>query len=173
MDDYYKVLGLAPNAPQRQIRAKYWLLALNAHPDQAGDNSDTERFARYAEAYKILGNPARRRAYNSQQGITVEPRTLKPGYDLHQRLSVSTADTEKGTVIPLQFVRYDPCSLCWCEGCQRCSYQGLVHTDVEVKVKIPSGLQRSTTLFVEGEGAQTEPGGQRGHLLVFIEILLS
>src|SRR5258708_39548153 len=96
MEDYYKILGVLPNAPQRQIRARYWLLALNAHPDQAGDNSDVERFARYAQAYKVLGNPARRREYNQQHRIFVEPRPLKAGHDLYQRLIVSPVDLENG-----------------------------------------------------------------------------
>src|SRR5260221_13350839 len=143
MDDYYKVLGLAPNAPQRQVRSRYWLLALNAHPDQAGDNSDPARFARYAQAYKVLGNPTRRREYNRRLAIAIEPRPLKPGHDLYHRLLVPPVEAGQGSTAWLDFVRYEPCSLCWCEGCHRCSYQGLVPRQVRLSVKLPLGLERN------------------------------
>lgn len=168
--NYYKLLGVSYDAPQALIRARYRLLAFNTHPDLVGDGNASQSFERYAEAYGVLGHPTRRQAYNAQMGIQLEPRPLKAGHDLHQRLTILPAQAEYGTSAVLRFLRYDPCSLCWCAGCHRCKQQGLVGQWIEVAVKIPKGMRQSTMLVVEGEGGQTEPGGPRGDLLVHVSI---
>ena len=59
--DLYARLGVPSDASDEVIRKAYRRLALTHHPDKGGD---TESFKRCAEAYAVLTDPARRRAYD-------------------------------------------------------------------------------------------------------------
>ena len=163
----YEVLGVAPNDPALKIRARFRLLARATHPDMNNDQPSPE-FMRYAQAYKTLSVPHKRLEYNAQQGIRLPPRSLKPGHDLYQRLALSTAEALLGGHFSLHFTRYEPCARCWLAGCPRCAENGLLSTRVTVTVRVPAQTQRAITVFVEGTGGVSEPGGQRGHLFVYI-----
>lgn len=64
--DYYATLGLAPQASDDEIRRAYRRLALQWHPDRnAGDRAAEERFKEISEAYAVLIDPAKRRAYDA------------------------------------------------------------------------------------------------------------
>jgi len=63
MADYYKILEIAPNADEKEIRAAYRRLAKQYHPD-AGEGSSAEAFRAVQEAYDVLGDPARKQAYD-------------------------------------------------------------------------------------------------------------
>ncbi|HUQ78486.1 MAG TPA: DnaJ domain-containing protein [Patescibacteria group bacterium] len=64
---HYAALEVAPTATQRQIRAAYRRLARATHPDgHDGDPGLVRRFKRIARAYEVLGDPARRRAYDTR-----------------------------------------------------------------------------------------------------------
>ena len=64
---HYAALEVAPTATQREIRAAYRRLARQTHPDgHAGDPAMERRFKRIARAYEVLGDPARRRAYDER-----------------------------------------------------------------------------------------------------------
>jgi len=64
---HYAALGLEASATQREIRAAYRRLARETHPDRtAGDTALERRFKRIARAYEVLGDPARRKAYDGR-----------------------------------------------------------------------------------------------------------
>ncbi len=60
---YYDDLGLPTSASQREIRDRYRELAMVAHPDHGGD---PVVFRLLNEAYEVLGDPDRRRAYDAE-----------------------------------------------------------------------------------------------------------
>lgn len=67
-DDYYKVLGLEDlkwRATDEQVRSAYRKLALKYHPDKlsAPTPEDRQIFLKIQDAYDILGNVEKRRAY--------------------------------------------------------------------------------------------------------------
>ncbi|RYP70639.1 hypothetical protein DL771_005352 [Monosporascus sp. 5C6A] len=65
--DLYKALGVGSDAPLEEIKASYRRLALENHPDKAGNTPDNNAaFASIREAYQVLSDPAKRRVYNSQ-----------------------------------------------------------------------------------------------------------
>ena len=56
--DPYKVLGVAKNASEGEIKKSYRALARKWHPDQnAGDPKAEERFKEIGEAYAVLSDP--------------------------------------------------------------------------------------------------------------------
>lgn len=65
-DDYYRTLGVDPQAPLRQIKSAYRRLAFEHHPDRNRDRpASAEAMKRINEAYAVLSNPAKRREYDS------------------------------------------------------------------------------------------------------------
>src|SRR6516165_3601349 len=65
-DDLYELLGVSPAATTAELRRAYRRLALELHPDRAGPAS-APRFARIAEAYRMLSDPTARTAYDAHR----------------------------------------------------------------------------------------------------------
>ena len=64
--DYYRVLGVSPEAGPDDIKRVYRRLALECHPDRnRGDRQAEERFKEISEAYGVLINPEKRRQYDA------------------------------------------------------------------------------------------------------------
>lgn len=63
--DYYKVLELARNATEAEIKKAYRRLAMKFHPDRNPDDKDAEeRFKEAKEAYEVLTDAQKRAAYD-------------------------------------------------------------------------------------------------------------
>jgi hypothetical protein len=58
---HYQLLGVAPTATMAEIRAAYLRLARRHHPDAGGDSA---RMRELNEAWTVLGDASRRRAYD-------------------------------------------------------------------------------------------------------------
>lgn len=70
--DHYRVLGAARDASAHDLREAYRRAARAAHPDRHGAAS-SERMAEVNEAWRVLGDPVRRRNYDSALGDDVAP----------------------------------------------------------------------------------------------------
>ena len=63
--DYYKVLGVDPEASAKDITKAYRKLARENHPDtHPGDSAAEERFKEASAAYDVLGDDAKRKEYD-------------------------------------------------------------------------------------------------------------
>jgi curved DNA-binding protein len=64
--DYYKVLGVDKASTQDEIKKAYRKLAIKYHPDKnKGDRKAEERFKEVSEAYEVIGDPEKRKKYDS------------------------------------------------------------------------------------------------------------
>ncbi|HVA83050.1 MAG TPA: DnaJ domain-containing protein [Candidatus Aquilonibacter sp.] len=63
--DYYEILGVPKNASEEQIKKAYRELALKYHPDRNKEKSAEEKFKGINEAYSVLGEPEKRKQYDS------------------------------------------------------------------------------------------------------------
>ncbi|KAG5353588.1 hypothetical protein C0989_005109 [Termitomyces sp. Mn162] len=59
--DYYKILGIARDASETDIKKAYRRESLKHHPDKGGDE---EKFKLVSEAYAVLSDPRRRERYD-------------------------------------------------------------------------------------------------------------
>jgi curved DNA-binding protein len=73
--DYYKVMGVARDATDAQIKQAYRKLARKYHPDVSKEKDAEARFKEVGEAYEVLKSPEKRAAYD-QLG-----KDYRPGQD--------------------------------------------------------------------------------------------
>jgi molecular chaperone DnaJ len=71
MKNYYLILGVDSSATLRQIKRAYRRQAKDLHPDYFGQDSGP--FIDLQEAYAILSDSARRRAYDRAMGFDEKP----------------------------------------------------------------------------------------------------
>ena len=63
--DYYKILGVDRNIPQKDVRAAYRKRAKLFHPDlHPNDPKAKAKFQALNEAYEVIGNPDKRAKYD-------------------------------------------------------------------------------------------------------------
>src|SRR6185369_13944877 len=72
--DYYEVLGLNRDASEEDIKKSYRKLAMKHHPDRNPDSKDAEeKFKEAKEAYEVLSEAEKRRAYDAYGHAGVNP----------------------------------------------------------------------------------------------------
>jgi len=63
--DFYEILGVARDADEADLKRAYRKLALEYHPDRNSDDPEAEeRFKELSEAYSVLSDAEKRRAYD-------------------------------------------------------------------------------------------------------------
>jgi molecular chaperone DnaJ len=63
--DYYEVLGVEKSASEDDLKKAYRRLAMKYHPDRNDGDKDAEgKFKEAKEAWEVLSDPAKRRAYD-------------------------------------------------------------------------------------------------------------
>ena len=79
--DYYKTLGVAKSATDKEIKSAFRQLAQKYHPDKnPGDKKAEDKFKDLNEAYEVLGDPQKRAKYDQLGSSYAQwERMVKPG----------------------------------------------------------------------------------------------
>ena len=82
--DYYKILGIAQTAQEREVKQSYREMARKYHPDKAESQGLTvqqaeAKFTDIAEAYEILSDYEKRAAYDRGDDVEVHQNSGFPG----------------------------------------------------------------------------------------------
>jgi DnaJ-class molecular chaperone len=77
--NYYEILGVSSNATQQEIESAYRKIVLENHPDlHPGDKEKEERLKLANEAYAVLKDPEKRKAYDESLRSGGTSRTASP-----------------------------------------------------------------------------------------------
>ncbi|CAE7599165.1 dnaJ, partial [Symbiodinium sp. CCMP2456] len=83
MSNHYQTLGISRDASRREVIQAYHALALQHHPDRP--SGSTQAFQRICSAFEVLGDEAKRHAYNfalveraNRDGMSSDSMLLRP-----------------------------------------------------------------------------------------------
>lgn len=175
-DDYYEILGVARDANKAEVKTAFRRLARELHPDvNDHDPQAEEKFKAAAEAYEVLSDPERRRAYDAygheglrgrggQEGFgSVEDifqaffsgsfgfetrRGPMRGQDLIHTVEVSAVEAMLGAKIKIP------------------SHEG------EREIELPAGIQPGTQFALRGHGMPGANGGPPGDLVIALQVVV-
>ncbi len=94
--DYYRLLGVRPDATVLLIKKAYRKLAKQYHPDVNDSPDAAERFREITEAYDTLTDPDRRRRYDQLRGFGHTTSGTDDGSSRYYRTRGSTG-TDNGS----------------------------------------------------------------------------
>jgi curved DNA-binding protein CbpA len=85
-EDYYSLLRVDPQAPEREIKRAYYGLARELHPDRAQDpgeaRKNAEKLAVISKAYNTLKDQEKRADYDSKRGKSTSAQRPQAGSPL-------------------------------------------------------------------------------------------
>ncbi|MFC1874430.1 DnaJ domain-containing protein, partial [Chloroflexota bacterium] len=88
MKDYYRILGVAEDASDEEIRSAFRKLAFQHHPDTTPDDRERAEaiFKEVNEAYGVLGDRIKRQQYDyARQGLFTGTSTSDTGFRYSQQ----------------------------------------------------------------------------------------
>ena len=72
MKDFYKILGVRPNATLAEIKRAYREKAKLLHPDLSGDPTLRDAFSEVAQAYRVLSDARQRSIFDESFFIKIK-----------------------------------------------------------------------------------------------------
>ncbi|CAG0917307.1 unnamed protein product [Notodromas monacha] len=103
LEDFYDVLGCAPDSSLEQILAEYKIRARELHPDKNAGKAAKEKFQKLQEAKDVLSDPERRDNYDKwkSSGLAIP---FKEWYAMkrktHSGMHWAPAKLQKGMIEP-------------------------------------------------------------------------
>ncbi|MDP3268356.1 MAG: DnaJ C-terminal domain-containing protein [Legionella sp.] len=190
--DYYKIMGVAKDASEKEIKTAYRKLARKYHPDISKEKNAEEQFKEMGEAYEVLHDPVKRAEYDQY---------LK-NREFNQRAYQSTGTGGRSHSQSYEGGQFDSDFFESLFGHARYQqqpsagqdYQGKMTVSLEeaftgtvknlqvpssdgsektqtLKVKIPAGVKSGQQIRLAGQGAPGRNGGPRGDIYLTIEVM--
>lgn len=175
--DYYEILGVGRDANKAEVKTAFRRLARELHPDVNNhDHEAEEKFKAAAEAYEVLSDPERRRAYdaygheglrggggapggfgsvedifqaffNGNFGFEVRRGPMR-GQDLIHTVEISAIDAMLGAKINIT------------------SHEG------EREIELPPGTQPGSQFALRGNGMPGANGGPPGDMVIAVQVIV-
>ncbi len=175
--DYYEILGVGRDANKAEVKTAFRRLARELHPDvNDHDPEAEEKFKAAAEAYEVLSDPERRRAYDAYgheglRGAGAAPggfgsvedifqaffggnfgfevrRGPMRGQDLIHTVEISAVEAMLGAKVRVP------------------SHEG------EREIELPPGTQPGSQFALRGHGMPGANGGPPGDLVIAVQVIV-
>lgn len=177
--DFYKILGVAKDVSEAELKKVYRKLAKENHPDlHPGDAKAEARFKDISEAYDVLSDKEQRREYDAVRAMGGGARFQQGGAgfeDVFSNLFGGGGFPQGGFG---GFGGFGPQ-----RGADLTSTSTVDFIDSikgttlklniageQVIVKVPAGIQDGQKLKVSGKGQPSPNGGPKGDLVVSIKV---
>jgi len=176
--DYYDLLGVRRGASEAEVKKAFRRVARELHPDvNAHDPDAEEKFKEAAEAYEVLSDPERRRAYDrfGHEGLR--------GGDFQPGAGFGTIEDLLGAVFGGAFgfeVRRGPMrGQDLVHAVEISALQAMLGATVTIpshegerEVELPPGVQHGSQFALRGHGLPGANGGPPGDLRVVVHVLV-
>jgi molecular chaperone DnaJ len=190
--DYYRALGVAPDAAPADVTKAYRRLARELHPDRnPGDAAAEERFKEVSAAYDVIGDGDKRKQYDEVRRLAAGGNPFgAPGPGGAGSFQFSAADglgdllsnlfgnqdgpfgAPPGTHRPMRGPdQQAQLSLSFAEavhGTTTTVTVGRRSSRERIKVRIPPGVTDGRRIRLRGKGGSGEAGGPPGDLYVIV-----
>jgi curved DNA-binding protein len=194
--DYYQALGVERGASADEIKKAFRKLARKYHPDVSKEKDAGKRMAEVNEAYAVLSDPEKRKAYDelgagARPGQDFRP---PPGWEAHEFSQYGGTGGEgadfsdffaelfgrrgspfgaRGGARPQGGAHFSGDQLARVVLDLEDSYSGaerqLSLGDRTLNVKIPKGIREGQVIRLQGQGYAIEKGGKPGDLLLEVQ----
>jgi len=179
--DFYKVLGVAKDVPEAELKKVYRKLARKYHPDSnPGDAKAEAKFKEITEANSVLSDPEQRKEYDQFRAMGGGARFTAPGgqgqssagfEDVFANLfggrgggfggfggPMPGSDLSAATTIPF-IDSINGTTI-------RLNYEGMA----PINAKIPAGVSDGQKIKLRGKGQPSPNGGPNGDLIITVSV---
>lgn len=192
--DYYEILGVSKTASEDDIKKQYRRLARKYHPDVSKEKNAEEKFKEMKEAYEVLKDAEKRKAYDQMGSDHHAGDAFTPPpdweYKQHQRQNTPHSEADFSDFFESLFGKqhgrnknqpfsqdgedqHSKLSITLEEafhGSERLIQLSDGKTKRDLAVKIPAGILTGQSMRLTGLGTPGINGGKNGDLYLEITI---
>jgi molecular chaperone DnaJ len=178
--DFYKILGVAKDVPEAELKKVYRKLARKYHPDSnQGDAAAEAKFKEISEAYSVLSDRDQRKEYDQFRAMGGGARFTAPGgsgqssagfEDVFANLFGGRAGFGGfGGPVPGQDLSATT-SIAFIDSVNgttiKLEYSGMA----AINAKIPAGVLDGQKIKLRGKGQPSPNGGPNGDLIITVTV---
>ena len=190
--DYYKILGIAKSATEKEIKSAYRKMARKYHPDLNPDDKEAERkFKEINEANEVLSDPENRKKYDKygkdwKQGEEYE-KAQRQNQQQHQSQRQSSqqgfagedysdffesmfggarAQGSQGRSPKFRGQDFNAELHLNLEDVYIAQKQVLTVNDKKIRLTIPAGIENGQVIKIKAKGSEGINGGPNGDLYI-------
>src|SRR5215218_8074490 len=175
--DYYQVLDVDRSASAGEIKRAFRKLARELHPDvNEHDPSAEEKFKEAAEAYEVLSDPERRRAYDAYGHEGLRGNGFAPGTGFSSIDDIFQAFFSGQGI---RFTRGPMRGQDLVHAVEITAVEAMLGASVKVpshegerEIELPSGTQHGTQYALRGHGLPGSDGGPPGDMVLVVHVLV-
>jgi DnaJ-class molecular chaperone len=178
--DYYDILGVERDASRDELKNAFRRLARELHPDVNNHDPEAEeKFKAAAEAYEVLSDPERRRAYDAYGHEGLRASGFPPGgagfgtvEDIFQAFFGSGGirfEMRRGPMRGQDLVH--SVELSAVDAMLGASVRVPTHAG-EREIELPAGTQHGTQYVLRGNGLPGTNGGPPGDLVIVVHVIV-
>ena len=183
--DFYKILGIAKDAPEAEIKKSYRKLARQFHPDSnPGDAKAEAKFKEISEAFSVLSDGEQRKEYDAVRAMGGGARFTAGGQGQGGGFEdvFSNLFGGGGRGFPGGFgggfdFGLQPgvdltarTSLDFIDSIKGATIKLVMQGMEPLNVKIPAGVQDGQRIKLRGKGRPSPSGGPSGDLIVTVRV---